>query len=298
MKKSSVNDIVFQVINTIVFLIFTAICVFPFYYIFINTISNNDLSSSGKILFYPISIHFNNFIKVLQLKGIGHAAFVSVARTVLGTLFTLIGSSFLGYAFTKPEYWKRKFWYRFVIIAMYFNAGIIPWFVTMKSIGLYNNFLSYILPTLVVPFYVILFKTYVESIPPALEESVQVDGGGYGVRFFKIILPMSPPILATIAVFASAAQWNSFMDTLFLARSESLYTLQYIMYQYINQADALANLMRTSQGAGVNVAALNQLTANSVRMTVSFVVVLPILCVYPFMQRFFVKGVMIGAVKG
>jgi len=211
---------------------------------------------------------------------------------------TLLGSAFLGYAFTKPEYWKRKFWYRYVIVAMYFSAGLIPWFVTMKSIGLYDNFLGYILPTVVVPFYVILFKTYVESIPPALEESVQIDGGGYAVRFFKIILPMSTPILATIAVFASAAEWNSFMDTLFLARSESLYTLQYIMYQYINQADALANLMRTSQSTSVNAAALNQLTPNSVRMTVSFVVVLPILFVYPFMQRFFVKGVMIGAVKG
>ena len=298
MNKIKPGNVIFKIINTSVFLIFTFICVFPFYYIFINTISNNELSAAGKILFYPIGIHWGNYIEVLKLKGIGQAALVSVARTVLGTLLTLLGSCFLGYAFCKPEYWKRKFWYRFVIVAMYFSAGLIPWFVTMKSIRLYNNFLAYILPTMVVPFYVILFKTYVEQIPPSLEESVQIDGGGYAVRFFNIILPLSTPILATIAVFACAAQWNSFLDTLFLVRSQSLFTLQYIMYQYLNEVNALANLMRTSQATNVNMAAMNLLTPTSVRMTISFVVILPILFVYPFLQRYFVKGIMIGAIKG
>lgn len=298
MNKSNAGDVVFKFINIAVFLIFTFICVFPFYNIFINTISDNGLSSAGKILFYPKGIHFGNYIEVLKLKGIGQAAIISVARTVLGTFLTLLGSSFLGYAFSKPEYWKRKFWYRFVVVAMYFSAGLIPWFVTMKGIGLYNNFLAYILPSMVIPFYVILFKTYVEQIPPSLEESVQIDGGGYAVRFFYIILPISTPILATIAVFACAGQWNSFLDTLFLMKSQNLFTLQYIMYQYLNQVNALAMMMRTSQTTNVNVAAMNLLTPTAVRMTISFVVVLPILFVYPFLQRYFVKGIMIGAIKG
>lgn len=298
MKKSSANNLLFSIINTAIFLIFTFLCVFPFYYIFINTISNNELASAGKILFYPKGIHLQNYIEVLQLKGIGQAALVSVARTVLGTLLTLLGASFLGYAFSKPEYWKRKFWYRFVVIAMYFSAGLIPWFVTMKTLGLYNSFFAYILPTVVVPFYVILFKTFVEQMPSSLEESVQIDGGGYGVRFFKIILPLSAPILATIAVFACAGQWNSFLDTLFLMKSQNLFTLQYIMYQYLNQVNALATLMRSSQTTSVNAAAMNFLSPTSVRMTISFVVVLPILFVYPFLQRYFVKGIMIGAIKG
>jgi ABC-type glycerol-3-phosphate transport system permease component len=142
MNKLRKNDVVFNIINVTMFLLFTFICVFPFYYIFINTISNNELSTAGKILFYPKGIHFKNYIEVFKLKGIGVAAFISVARTVLGTLLTLLASSFLGYAFCRPEYWHRKFWYRFVIIAMYFSAGLIPWFVTMKRIGLYNNFLA------------------------------------------------------------------------------------------------------------------------------------------------------------
>lgn len=298
MKKRDLKGVTFNVINTIVFLIITFICVFPFYYIFINTISNNKLSSSGKILFYPRQIHFENYAEVLKLRGIGFAALISALRTILGTVLTLLGSSFLGYAFSKPEYWKRKLWYRFVIISMYFSAGLIPWFVTMKAIGMYDSFLAYILPSMISPFYVILFKTYVEQLPPSLEESVQIDGGGYAVRFFNIILPLSAPILATIAVFSSAGQWNAFLDTLFLVKSQKLYTLQYILYQYLNQANALAALMRTSQTTNTNIAAMNLLTPTSVRMTISFVVVLPILFVYPFLQRYFVKGIMIGAIKG
>ena len=298
MNKLRKNDVVFNIINVTMFLLFTFICVFPFYYIFINTITNNELSTAGKILFYPKGIHFKNYIEVFKLKGIGVAAFISVARTVLGTLLTLLASSFLGYAFCRPEYWHRKFWYRFVIIAMYFSAGLIPWFVTMKRIGLYNNFLAYILPTMVSPFYVILYKTFVEQIPPSLEESIQIDGGGYAVRFFKIIIPLSTPILATIAVFSLAGQWNSFLDTLFLVKSQRLYTLQYIMYQYLNQVNALATLMRSSQMTNISAASMNLLTPTSVRMTISFVVVMPILFAYPFLQRYFVKGIMIGAIKG
>lgn len=298
MRKAKTGNAVFNIINIAVFLLFTFICVFPFYYIFINTISSNELSAAGKILFLPKGFHLGNYQQVLKLRGIGQAALVSVARTGLGTLLTLLGSAFLGYAFSKQEYWKRKFWYRFVVIAMYFNAGLIPWFVTIKAVGLYDSFLVYILPTMVAPFYVILYKTFVEQIPPSLEESVQLDGGGYFVRFFRIIVPLSTPILATIAVFACAGQWNSFLDTLFVIQSQRLFTLQYIMYQYLNQVNALANLMRTSQSTNVDVAAMSLLTPTSVRMTISFVVVLPILFVYPFLQRFFVKGIMVGAIKG
>jgi putative aldouronate transport system permease protein len=298
MKHKRLGARVFDIGNATVFLLFTLICAFPFYYIFINTISSNELSAAGKILFVPKAIHLGNYMQVFKLRGIGQAALVSIARTVLGTFLTMIGSAFLGYAFSKKEYSGHKFWYRFVVIAMYFNAGLIPWFVVIKTIGLYDNFLVYILPSMVVPFYVILFKTFVEQIPPSLEESVQLDGGGYFVRFVRIILPLSKPILATIAVFACAGQWNAFLDTLFVVQSQKIFTLQYTMYQYLNQANALAALMRTSQSTSMNPASMSLLTPTSVRMTVSFVVVLPVLFVYPFLQRYFVKGIMIGAIKG
>jgi putative aldouronate transport system permease protein len=295
--KQSAGSLAVAGMNYFILALFTLLCIFPFYYILINTISNNNLVATGKILLYPIGIHFGNYIQVFALRGLGHAAFVSLGRTVLGTALTLIGSSFLGYSFCRREMWKRKVWYRFVIITMYFNAGLIPWYVTMRMLGMVNNFLAYILPATVIPFYLILIKTYIEQIPSSLEESAQIDGAGYLRRFFLIILPLSMPILATIAVFASVGQWNSFIDTLFLARTEKLYTLQFLLYQYLNQADAIAATIRNSpNAASIDVSKL--LTPTSIRMTITMVVVLPILFVYPFFQRFYVKGIMIGAVKG
>jgi putative aldouronate transport system permease protein len=296
-NKFNAGNVAFNALNYFLLAFFTLICIFPFYYIFINTISNNDMVAKGKVLFYPIGIHFENYMQVFAVRGLGDAALISLGRTVLGTLLTLLGSSFLGYALSRHEMWKRKIWYRFVVITMYFNAGLIPWFVTMKMLGMVDNFLAYIIPATVVPFYLILFKTYVEQIPASLEESAQVDGAGYLTRFIRIILPLSLPILATIAIFASVGQWNSFIDTLFLARTSKLYTLQFLLYQYLNEVNSIAAALRNSPMAA-NMDPSKMLTPTSIRMTISMIVVLPILFVYPFFQRFYVKGIMIGAVKG
>ncbi len=288
----------FDLLNWLAFALFTIACAFPFYYIFINTISDNSLASTGKILFLPVGVHFRNYLEVAKVRGLARAALVSLGRTVLGTLGTLIGSSWLGYALSKREMRGRRFWYRFVVVTLYFNAGLIPWFVTMKMLGLTNNFWAYVLPFIVSPFYLILFKTFIEQLPEALEESAQLDGAGYLVRYIRIILPLSGSILATIAVFSSVTQWNSFIDTLFLMRRSNLYTLQFLLYQYLNEVNALAALMRSSPQFGQTIDPSRLLTATSIRMTISMVVVLPILLVYPYFQRFFVKGIMIGAIKG
>lgn len=297
MRRAKAGTFAFNLLNALILGLFTFTCVFPFYYIFINTISNNELVAKGSILFYPIGLHFQNYRQVIMIRGLGNAALISLGRTILGPILTLIGSSFLGYVLSRPEMWKRKLWYRFVVITMYFNAGIIPWYVTMKMLGMVDNFLAYIIPATVVPFYLILFKTYIEQIPNSLEESAQIDGAGYLTRFTRIILPLSMPMLATIAVFSMVGQWNSFIDTLFLARTSKLYTLQFILYQYLNEVNSIAAALRTSPMAA-NMDPSKLLTPTSIRMTISMVVVLPILFVYPFFQRFFVKGLMIGAIKG
>ncbi|NLM11264.1 MAG: carbohydrate ABC transporter permease [Clostridiaceae bacterium] len=293
----SSQEKIFNVINYFVFIVYTLICVFPFYYLFINTISSNELTGLGLITFYPKGIHFSNYVQVLKIKGLPNAALVSLARTVIGTLLTVLASAFLGYLFTKKEMWGRKVWYRFVIVTMYFNAGILPWFITMMNLGLTNNFLAYILPYIVQPFNIILIKTYIEAMPNSLQESAQLDGAGYLVIFFKIILPLITPILATVAVFSAVNQWNSFTDTLFLMTDSKYYTLQFVLYRYLNEATALASIIKSSQGP-INVNLQNMQTPTSVRMTVSMIVVAPILLVYPYFQRYFVKGIMIGAVKG
>lgn len=296
-KRITLINVVFDSANYFIIAIFTLLCVFPFYYIFINTISDNRLATLGKVVFYPLGIQFGNYIQIMKIPGLGQATFVSLGRTVLGTIATLFGSSFLGYATSKKEMWKRKLWYRYIVFTMYLNAGIIPWFVTMKMIGMVDNFLAYILPSLVTPFNVILFKTYIEQIPASLEESAQIDGAGYLMRFVRIILPLCIPIIATIAIFSSVGQWNSFGDTLFLMRKPSLFTLQFILYQYLSEANNLAAYLRNASTSTI-LHPEKMLTPTSIRMTISMVVVLPILFVYPFFQRYFVKGIMIGAVKG
>lgn len=298
-KKLSRKDIVFHIINYAVFGLFTLICVYPFYYLFINTISNNDLSANGMINFLPREIHFKNYSDVIKIRGLGTALLVSIARTLIGTVCTVLASAFLGFMFTQQKMWGRKIWYRFIVITMYFNAGLIPMYITMKTLYLDNNFWVYIIPLIVQPFNIILVKTYVESIPASLQEAAEIDGAGVFTVFNKIILPTSKPILATIAIFSAVGQWNSFQDTLIYVTDQKLYSLQYLLFCYINQATSLANLIKNSMGSSGNMMALaTQQTPTSVRMTVTVFVVLPIIFIYPMFQRYFVKGIMIGAVKG
>lgn len=298
-KKLTAGDVSFNIINYLLFGIFTLICIYPFYYMVINTISANDLSAAGTINFLPKGIHFSNYKALLELNGLGTAALVSVGKTVIGTGLTVIVTAFLGFMFTQEKMWKRKLWYRFTVITMYFNAGLIPMFITMKNLHLTNTFWVYIIPTIVQPFNIILVKTYVESLPKALQEAAEIDGAGIFKIFYKIILPTCTPILATVAIFAAVNQWNNYQDTLIYITDQKLYSLQYLLYTYINQASSLAAMVRNSGAAGISAAALaTQQTGTSIQMTVSVIVVLPILCIYPMFQRFFVKGIMIGSVKG
>jgi len=294
--KLSKSDIVFNIVNYTIFGIFTLMCILPFYYLFINTISDNDLVRRGLIRFIPQGIHLSNYQQVIQLRGLGQAAFISVSRTLLGTGLTVLASAFVGYLVTKKIMWGRKFWYRYIIITMYFSAGLVPWYMNMVMLGLVNNFLAYILPGIMAPFSIILVKTYIESIPPSLEESASIDGAGIIVIFRKIILPLTKPILATIAIFGAVGHWNSFIDTLFLMTDERLFTLQFVLWRYLNEANYLASIMRSGQQAVIDVS--QALTPRTIQMTISMIVVFPILLTYPFLQRFFVKGIMVGAIKG
>lgn len=291
---------IFRVLNILFFVIFTLICVYPFYYLIINSVSANNLSAEGVINWLPRNIHFENYVQVLQLSGLPTAALVSIGRTVIGTVLTVLASAFLGFMFTQEKMWKRKFWYRFIIVTMYFNAGIIPMFITMKNLHLTNTFWVYVLPAIVQPFNIILVKTFIESLPKSLEEAAELDGAGTLTTFWKVILPSCTPILATVAIFTAVGQWNSFQDTLIYITDQKLYSLQYLLYQYINQASSLASMVKNSTGGGgLNLAAIaTQQTPTSIRMTVSIIVVLPIMFIYPMFQRYFVKGIMLGAVKG
>lgn len=297
--NNSAADRTISALTYILFALFAFICMYPFYYIIINTISANDLSANGNILFIPKGIHLKNYTDVFKIPGLWDATKVSVGRTLLGTALTVGASAFLGFMFSQEDMWGRKFWYRFTIITMYFNAGIIPWYLTMRNLNLTNNFLAYILPAIVSPFFIILVKTFVESTPRELQQAAEIDGAGIMTFFFRIMLPIIKPILATVAIFAAVGQWNAFQDTLLLVTESKLYSLQFILYNYINQASSLSTLVNLqNSGSTIMQSLATKQTTTSVRMTVTIIVVFPIILVYPIFQRFFVKGIMIGAVKG
>ncbi|MNB76899.1 L-arabinose transport system permease protein AraQ [compost metagenome] len=298
MEKLSFGEKIFTVANYTFFLSFMLLCVYPFYYIFINTISNNTLSAKGDIMFFPQGIHFENYIQVLQIPNIYHALLISLLRTVLGTLLTVLVSGFLGFMMTQRKMWLRKYVYRFFITTMYISGGIIPIYLLYHKLGLLDNFLVYIIPGMVSAYNMILVKTYIESsIPDELQESAEMDGAGILVVFTRIVLPLMMPILATLAIFSAVGQWNSFMDTVIYITKDNLHTLQYVLYRYLSQATALANAVNSGSMSAEDVSS-NIQTAESIKLTVTMIVVLPIFMVYPFFQRFFVKGIMIGAVKG
>lgn len=298
-EKRSINDIIFDILNYAFFIIFTLICVFPFYYLFINTISDNGLVSKGLVNFYPRGLHIKNYIALKDVNGLGMSFIVTLARTVIGTIVSTVASGFVGYLVTKKEMWHRKIFYRFMIITMYFSAGLIPWFTTMQMLGLTNTFWAYIIPGIVSVYNIIMVKTYIESIPAELEESASIDGASYMTTFVKIIWPLSKPILATIAIWCAVGHWNSFQDSLVLmSGAPKLKTLQERLYIYLNQSSNLAASMGTATTGLSETQRQQMLNTKSIQYTVAMVTAIPILCVYPFMQKYFVKGLMLGAVKG
>lgn len=299
MYRYSLGDIVFSILNYTFFIVFTLCCIFPFYYLFINTISDNDLVSRAAINFIPRGIHLGNYSNLFNAGEVGQAFLVSIARTLIGTTLMVAASALAGYLVTKQNMWHRKFWYRFLVITMYFNAGTIPWYLNMSMLGLTNNFMAYIIPGIVAPYNIILVKTYVESIPAELEESAFMDGAGYFTIFRRIILPLCKPILATIAIFGAVGHWNSFTDSLILMTgAPELYTLQHRLYLYLNTTSNLGALFEGATSSLTEGAVQSALNSKVIKYTISMVSIIPILMVYPFMQRYFEKGIMLGAVKG
>ena len=306
--KRSAGDWAFDIAVIVFFCAFTFICIFPFYYLLINTISDNDLVTSGRVNFYPMlkdasgkfvpGVQFNNYLALRNVQDLGSSVLVTVARSILGTALMVVTSAWAGYLVTKQKMWKRSFWYRFLVVTMYFNAGLVPWYMNMLMMGLTDNFLAYIIPGMVAPYNIILVKTYIESIPSSLEESAVIDGASTVKVWLKIILPLSIPILATITIFGAVGNWNSFQDSLLLMNNRpDLYTLQHRLYIYLNSSSNLGAMM--SQGGTISEqAAQSMLNQRVIQYTVSMVSIVPILLVYPFMQRYFVKGIMLGAVKG
>lgn len=280
-------------LNFFLLIVFAFLCVYPLCFIFINSISGADAVVRG-VYILPEDFSLEFYKSLLQMPNIPNSIVVSVARTVLGTALTVICSSFLGYMVTQSELPMRKWVYRFVVATMYFNAGLIPWYILMVNLGLKNNFLLYILPSAVGAYYVVLSKTYIESIPASVEESAKIDGAGVLTIYARLILPMSMPIIACLIVFCAVNQWNAWSDNFYLVSDPKLSTLQYQLY--MNLANESSNVTNTTSSSSL--LRSKATTELGLRYALSMLTVLPIILVYPFMQKYFVKGIMLGAVKG
>ncbi|MBQ8305840.1 MAG: carbohydrate ABC transporter permease [Blautia sp.] len=283
-----------DVIITVLSLMFVLVCIYPFYYVIIYSISDPNKAASG-LVFLPKGFSLETFRGIFKLNDIPQALLISVSRSIIGAVTTILGSSLFAYLVTQEKMAGRKVVYRLVVLTMYLNAGLIPWYMTMKAYHLQNNYLLYIVPGIVTAYYVILIKTYFESLPRELEESAKIDGAGILTRFWKIYMPLSKPILATIAVYAIVGHWNSWTDNYFLISDSKLQTLQMILYNYLNQANRFQQMSSSAMDSS---AAVSLITPTSIKMCITVIVVIPIMCVYPFLQRYFVKGIMMGAVKG
>ncbi|WP_108992097.1 carbohydrate ABC transporter permease [Paenibacillus agaridevorans] len=282
---------VFELANVVLLFLIGFASLYPFYYIIIYSISDPMQASSG-IGLWPKGFTSQNYQTVLKIDNLAHATFISIARTVIGTLLTVVCTAMFAYGLTKPILPMRKFMYRTVVISMYISAGLIPAYLLITELQLKNTFLVYIIPMIIVPFYLILIKTYMEDLPAEMEESAFVEGAGYFTVFRKIAFPLSMPILATVAIFQGVNQWNSWVDNLYYATDSNLMTLQLMLLNLIQTQSVSASVIDS------NLVNTIKVTPLSLQMTITVVVVLPILLVYPYFQRFFIKGIMLGAVKG
>ena len=283
------------ILNTIILVLFTFMCFYPFYYLLIYSFSNSAKAASGVYLL-PADITLFNYKQILLQNDVLQSALISLSRTVTGTILTVICSSAFAYLLAQPQMPFRKFFYRVTVVTMYISVGLIPWFVVMKSYGLMNNFLLYIIPSAISVFYVILCKTYVEQLPPGLTEAAYLDGAGPVQIFIRVVFPLCKPVLATIAIFSAVNQWNSWTDNFYLVNTANLQTLQLTLLNYLTNQQMFEAVTNT---AGM-LANRSHLTTSptTLRMAISLLVAAPILLVYPLFQRYFVGGIMIGAIKG
>jgi len=303
--KKGISDYIIDAFVYIFITVLTITVLYPFLNAFAISFNEASDTTRGGIYLWPRAPTLESYKQVFTNPKIWNAYFITVSRTVLGVVSALFVTSLIAFALSVKKLVGRRFYSLFCIIPMYFGGGIIPYYMLIRNLDLMNSFWVYIIPNLVGLFNIILMRTFFQEIPDALKESAQIDGANYLTIFFKIILPVSTPILATIALFIGVFHWNSWFDATFFVNREDLKPMQNILLQIINEAAYAERLAAMSGGqasaaAGAmgNIGRGRPVNVRSLTMTTMFVTIFPVLIIYPFVQRFFVKGIMIGSVKG
>ncbi|MBP1534842.1 MAG: carbohydrate ABC transporter permease [Ruminococcus sp.] len=292
MSRRTKGDIIFDTINTIFMVIFTIIILYPLLNMVAVSFNDGLDALKGGIYLWPRIFTTKNYSTVLSMKNMGNAVRTSVLRTVIGTLSATFVTALLAYILSRKDFLFKKSLSLLYVVTMYVNGGLIPVFLVYKSLGLTNNFLVYVLPGMVPAFSMLVLRTYMNGLPDSLAESAMIDGAGHFTIFFRIILPLCMPVIATVALFTAVGQWNSWFDVMIYNRmSDNLTTLQYELMKL------LSSVTNQKSNSEVMKNATGTVTPTSVRAAATVVTSLPIIILYPFLQRYFVAGLTIGGVK-
>ena len=301
MKKSSTIKIkrsrgtfIVDTIITIVMILVCFLCIYPIWYVIVNSFNDAKDAMMGGIYWWPRQFSIKNYQTVFEDSSVMQAFKITFGKTIFGTTLNVFFTAMVAYPLSKNHLVGRKIFMKFGTVTLFFSGGLIPTFLLFKQLDLLNNFLVYIIPAAFNFFNLLIFINFFREIPAALEESARIDGANDWTIFMKIILPLSKPVLATIALFAGVGQWNDYFGGLmFMTNRVDLEPIQTYLYRMVAQ-------VQSSQVAG-SISASNitasETTSTSIKLAAMVITTLPICCVYPFLQKYFVKGMMVGAVK-
>lgn len=295
LKSKSPQDRTLEAVVYLSMIVVTVLTIYPFLNVLAISLNDSVDTVRGGITIWPRQFTLKNYDLIFTYSGLITGFKISVLRTVIGTVAGLLSGSMLAYALARSDFQARRWISMFLAITMYVSGGMIPGFILLKELHLINTFAVYILPGLVSAFNVFVIRSFIDGLPYALQESAKLDGANDFTIYWRVILPLCKPALATVALFLAVGQWNSWFDTyLFNGSNESLTTLQYELMKILQSTTTGAT---NSQDAANMAQRMTQVSPESVKMAITMIVTVPILVVYPFLQKYFVKGMTLGAVK-
>lgn len=293
--KPSLSDRVFDIANFTIMALVMIVTLYPFLNVLAISLNDSVDTVRGGIYIWPREFTLDNYVQIFKYDGLVTGAKNTILRTLAGTFLGLLSGTMLGYVLSRVDFQGRKFMSTFLALTMYFSGGMIPVFILIRDLNMMNSFLVYIIPGMVSAFNVFVIRSFIDSLPYSLQESAKLDGANDFTIYYKIILPLCKPVLATIALFLAVGQWNSWLDTyLYNGNAPQLTTLQFELMKVLQSTQGQTSGMMTGQNMAEIV---KQVSPESIKMAITIVVTVPILLVYPFLQRYFVKGMTLGAVK-
>ncbi len=287
------GEALFDIINTIGMILICFVTLYPIWYVLVNAFNNGSDAMRGGIYWWPRMFSLENFKAVFASPGIMTAMGITVAKTFIGTVAHVFFTAMVAYAFSRKELIGGKLYIFIGTVTIFFAGGLIPYFLLIRDLHLMDNFLVYIIPALFSFFDLIIFMTFFREIPEGLEEAARIDGANDWSIFLRVILPVSMPVLATIALFHGVFQWNDYFTGMIYINNTDLQPIQTYLYRVVAQSSS-SQMMTAVQGSS----AAKTVTSQSIKLATMVVTTLPIVFVYPFLQKYFVKGMMIGSIKG